>query len=135
MAKLPCSPKWRVRGMSNNGTLPHALTIDDIASRFPGAVRNSRGGYEARCPAHTDSRRSLSINPGEKQLAVIRCGRNCETKIILAAVGLTMKDICNPSSNGSNRTHAHRRAQTRELGQIVKVYPYVDEGGKLLFEV
>jgi len=53
---------------------------------------------------------------------LIDCKAGCKPDDIVAAIGLTMRDLF-PSSNGQPR------------GRIVKTYDYTDEHGKLLYQV
>ena len=92
----------------------------DVLTHFR-QVRTSGDGWTARCPAHTDTRSSLSIGHGDTQPWVLRCHAGCSTEAILAAAGLTLADILAPRSNG----HASRP-------QIVATYDYRDETGALL---
>lgn len=84
---------------------------------------NAHGWHEARCPAHDDRRRSLGIKSGDTGAAILKCQASCATEAIVAALGLTMRDLF-PSSNGCD----HR-------GRIVATYDYSDEAGALLFQV
>ena len=56
-------------------------------------VRSSgRGKYMARCPVHTDKSPSLSIAEGNDRI-LVHCHAQCETKDVVAALGLTMADL------------------------------------------
>lgn len=68
------------------------LAIDRILAALPGSVRPSGGGYSAQCPAHDDRNPSLSLRQNEG-LAVVYCQRGCETEDVMAALGLTMRDL------------------------------------------
>lgn len=70
------------------------MKLEDIASRFRSAKLQPNGSYLALCPAHDDSTASLSISQGDKGI-VLRCFAGCDTKDVLAAVGLGMKDLFN----------------------------------------
>ena len=59
-------------------------------------IRKSGGSYMARCPAHDDSTASLSITEGKDQPVVLKCHAGCEPIDILAKIGLTWGDLCNP---------------------------------------
>jgi hypothetical protein len=78
-------------------------------------------GWASRCPAHDDRAPSLTIGTGDDGRALVKCHRGCEPTAILAAVGLTLADLFEDRK-------AHR-------GGIVAVYDYLDEGGRLLFQV
>src|SRR5215218_6237060 len=51
------------------------------------------------CPAHDDRKESLSITEAEDGTVLVYCHAGCETKDVLAAIGLTMADLY-PSNNG-----------------------------------
>jgi hypothetical protein len=82
-----------------------------------GCKPNSKG--EAKCPAHDDQRASLSVHEGDKG-AVVKCHAGCQLTAILSAVSLTAKDLFNENGNGKRE---------------VAAYDYVDEAGKLLYQV
>ena len=63
----------------------------DILKRFTVVHRNGNSA-KCKCPAHDDKQASLSITQGYKGIA-FRCHAGCDTRDILAAVGLNMKDI------------------------------------------
>jgi hypothetical protein len=84
-----------------------------------------RGGWTARCPAHSDENPSLSISEKDGRI-LLHCYAGCETREILAALGLTERDLfTQPSSGGTEGASGAPEA----------VYQYRDEGGVLLFEV
>jgi hypothetical protein len=68
------------------------MTADSFAEMLR-ARPAGRGRWSARCPAHADSSPSLSIAEGKDGRVVIRCWAGCATKDILAARGLTMRDL------------------------------------------
>jgi KaiC/GvpD/RAD55 family RecA-like ATPase len=86
-------------------------------------------GYEARgakadwkCPAHADDDPSLSVSCGDKG-CVVKCQAGCDTRDVMAALGLTMADLFDAPANNGRREEPN------------VTYPYVDEAGTLLFEV
>jgi hypothetical protein len=87
-------------------------------------VRRSGEGCQAKCPAHDDRRASLSISHGERQRLLLYCHAGCTPQAIVAALGLTMADLCAPRA--ARRTTASRLAAT---------YDYKDERGTLLYQV
>ena len=58
---------------------------------FP--VCRSGSGWSANCPAHDDTNPSLSIATGDDGRCLINCHAGCETKAIVSALGLAMKDL------------------------------------------
>ncbi|SET51154.1 ATP-binding protein [Nonomuraea wenchangensis] len=101
---------------------------DLVLPRLEG-VRAQPGGYMALCPAHPDNKQSLSVTRGKEQPVVFHCHAMCETEDILAALGLSWPDLCKP------REQRDQHAEWTPRGPAVAVYDYVDEDGKLLFQV
>jgi len=56
-------------------------------------VRKQAGGYLARCPAHKDHTPSLSIGEGDDGRVLLHCWAGCETRAIVAAMGLRWSDL------------------------------------------
>lgn len=79
-------------------------------------------GNAARCPAHDDSRASLSISQGDDGRILLHCHAGCTPDAIVGAMGMTMADLF----NGKPKNVPNR---------IVAAYDYTDEAGKLLFQV
>src|SRR5690349_7107529 len=64
----------------------------------------SSGGFMARCPAHEDATASLSISYGRDQPVVFMCHAGCDSRDILARLGLTWSDLSKPLDlNGRRR--------------------------------
>lgn len=91
------------------------MTISDVIAHFNG-VHKSGNGYRCRCPAHDDQRPSLMIRPADNGGTLIKCMAGCETKDVLAKVGLTMQDLMAPQS-------------TKPRKSITAVYNYYDANG------
>jgi len=93
--------------------------IDLILSKLPDAKKRGKS-WEAKCPAHQDRTASLSITQGNNGDVLLYCHAKCETKSVMAAMGLGMKDLF---------------SQQKKRGTIVDAYDYRDESGKLLYQV
>jgi hypothetical protein len=93
-------------------------------------IRLSGGQYSARCPAHDDSRSSLSVAEGKDQPVVITCFAGCQTEDILAKIGLTWETLCTPREEDRGL-----RGEWTPFGEAVAVYDYTDESGQVLFQV
>lgn len=89
-------------------------------------VKKSGAGFIARCPAHDDGRASLSVGPGTEHPVVLNCHAGCERDDVLAKLGLTWEQICEPRE---------QRGEWTPYGDAVAVYEYFDEQGTLLFQV
>lgn len=70
------------------------MTTAEIAQRFR-ARRAGRGKWMARCPVHgRDRTPSLEIKEGRKPgTTIVGCYAGCEKDAVLAAVGLTLRDL------------------------------------------
>jgi DNA-binding transcriptional ArsR family regulator len=58
---------------------------------------------------------------------LIKCHAGCDIKAIVRALGLELRDLFPPKSERKPKPEPERK--------IAAVYPYVDESGKLIFEV
>lgn len=104
-----------------------AAPIDLVLSKFSGVKENGKG-WKAECPLHEEYQPSLLIKlsdkAGEEDRVYVDCYTGCESEGILAAVGLTWKDL---------------RRDDAEVwtpkGPAVAEYQYVDEQGRHLFTV
>ena len=96
------------------------MTAEDIANRLVGAHR-SGDSWSARCPAHQDSRASLSVTQGADGKVLLHCHAGCTPGAICHALGIEVKDLFNGAPKVERR--------------ILAVYPYQNEGGNVLFEV
>jgi putative DNA primase/helicase len=98
------------------------MHLNDLLSRLR-SVKSSGDGHTARCPAHDDAENSLSIGRGEDGRLLLNCHAGCEPGAIVAAMGITYRDLFPPESKPQNGKP-----------QITAVWPYTDENGKTLYE-
>lgn len=84
--------------------------------------RKSGAGWAARCPAHEDHNPSLSMSNGDGKV-LIKCHHGCAVEDVLSSLGLTSGDLFD------------QPLEQVDKPQIVTTYPYVDEAGKLLYQV
>jgi putative DNA primase/helicase len=114
-----------------------SATSSDLATRPIDkilAALNYQGPRDGRnhkctCPAHDDRKESLSVTEGDDGKVLVKCFAGCDTKKVLAAVGLKMTDLFPPKARST-------KAKTKEtLGRIVATYDYTDANGKLLYQV
>ena len=62
--------------------------VRNVLDRLEG-VRPNGNGYKALCPAHDDrDNPSLSVGVGEDGRVLLKCFVGCDTKDIVAAIGL-----------------------------------------------
>ena len=66
--------------------------------------RRNGSGWRAHCPSHEDRRPSLSISEGRQGRVLLRCWSGCETRDVLATVGLRWSDLF-PSRVAVGRGH------------------------------
>lgn len=101
-------------------------TLDNVLSRLQG-VRGSAGSWQALCPAHKDTKPSLSVRQDKDGKILLKCHAGCETKDIVAALGLRLSDLF-PEKQRTEQTHTGTK-------RVVEVYDYTDAGGKQLYQV
>ena len=88
-----------------------------VQKTFPDARKNG-AGWTARCPAHDDTRASLSIGFGDDGRMLLHCHAGCDFDDILAAAHLDHADLYPDTTTTKPR--------------IVRVYDYKDQAGALL---
>lgn len=102
--------------------------IETITSRLDNP-KKSGNSWLARCPAHADKSPSLSVTEAADGRVLLHCHAGCETEDILAAIGLTLRDLFPESSMNpaARRVYATAKQQvannellTHEL-HIVKI--------------
>lgn len=94
-----------------------------------GGARRTGACWMARCPVHDDGTASLSITEGRSQPVIFTCHAGCERDAVLAKLGLTWEQVCNP------RDEQPQRGEWTPHGPAIAVYRYEDEHGKHLFDV
>jgi putative DNA primase/helicase len=98
------------------------MRIEEFLGRLHGVKELGNGEWLARCPAHDDSRQSLSVGRGDSKI-LVHCFVSCPVEQILEALALKPSDLFE---------HPREQAQQR---RIVKEYDYRDERGELLYQV
>ena len=63
------------------------MTLSDVLSRLHNCCEDN-GRYMARCPAHDDRHRSLSIAESDDGRIFLYCHAGCTAASIIAALGL-----------------------------------------------
>ena len=100
------------------------MTLEEILARLDG-VTGHDGQYMARCPAHEDKQASLSVSSGKDGRVLIKCQAGCSHKAVMAALGLSERDLFPAKPSGTPK---------REKPHIVATYAYKDAQGALLAE-
>ena len=68
------------------------MNLAEFLNRLEG-VKGRDGQYMAKCPAHQDSKPSLSVGVGEDNRILFHCQAGCATEDVLAALGLKQRDL------------------------------------------
>jgi hypothetical protein len=102
------------------------MILTELRDRFALPHRpDGQGGWYVRCPIHADCTKnnnpSLHLSARADGRLLAHCFAGCDTDTVLAAVGLTTKDLMPPTDDLESR--------------ILAVYPYVDAKGILLYQV
>lgn len=66
--------------------------INAVLERLSGVKRIS-GGWLARCPSHDDREPSLKVAEADDAGVLLHCHGGCRTEDVVAAMGLSMKDL------------------------------------------
>jgi len=98
------------------------FVIDKLEGRGS-TVKKAGSGWIAQCPGHDDNKPSLSISEGDKKEALLYCHAGCSSNDVVAALGMTMKDLFEPDLTKS-----------MQVGER-KEYVYRDENGEILSRV
>lgn len=97
------------------------MTAAAVAARCDRARRGG-DGWLARCPAHEDRTPSLAVSDGRDGRVLIRCWAGCATRDVLAALGLTWREVCGesrPLSGAEMQAHRrHQRAQRQRQDRL-----------------
>ena len=63
--------------------------FDDLLDRLEGVRRRGNDQADARCPAHDDSKASLSVARGRDGRTLLQCHAGCDWHSVLTALGLS----------------------------------------------
>ena len=77
--------------------------LDTVLERLAHVKKVGEGKYQARCPAHDDRTPSLTINEADDGKVLLRCWAGCETEAVVAALGLTWRDLFPPRQHSRGR--------------------------------
>lgn len=99
------------------------LSIDAFLSTLQ-HVKQIGDNWQAQCPAHDDSRASLSVSVGRTGRILVKCFAGCEFSSILSALHLAARQLA-PATKPERNT----------LPSIVATYDYRDLDGTLRYQV
>ena len=89
--------------------------VENLVQRLH--AKRSGKGWIAKCPVHEDHKPSLSLDEGADGRALLKCHAGCSTDDVIAALGLTRRDLfpttshCH-SNNGSSTARTSTAAST-----------------------
>lgn len=94
-----------------------------------GLRRTGEGQWVAKCPSHDDRTPSLGLTRGTGGSALIKCRAGCDTKDVVRALGLEMRDLFDP------RDEAPKETLPIERWPVTATYTYEDASGDPVFRV
>ena len=106
------------------------MTLSELISCFNGVKRNNNGSYQCKCPVHNDKKASMTISVKNDKL-LLHCHAGCKTEDILAAVGLSMSDLCEEKTQQSQDWKS--RLEKSQKKKIEAIYDYYDSEKKYLY--
>lgn len=81
------------------------MTLSELLTRFDD-IEETPDGYLVHCPAHPDSHRSLRLSVSDSGRILVKDRAGCDTKDVLAAVGLSLKDLATMTAGDATPAHA-----------------------------
>ena len=90
------------------------MEVGEILSKLNGVRGRGSDRWAARCPAHHDHRPSLVIT-AKKDRTLVHCWAGCETKDVVAAIGLRMADLFVDSNHRPTPEDRQRRDALQAL--------------------
>jgi hypothetical protein len=104
--------------------------VESLVSRLH--AKRSGGGWKAKCPAHNDKEPSLGISEGADGRALLKCWAGCETNDVLAAIGLTPRDLFVAGGKNGSQPPKQRPPQktNNENAQPITWQQYVEAFGE-----
>lgn len=84
------------------------MTLRDFLDRFD-VIEEERDGYLVHCPAHDDTDPSLRVTVSDGGKVLLKCRAGCDTPAVVAAMGMTMRDLSTMEPGEVNITPATSR--------------------------
>ena len=108
------------------------MNLAEFLNRLEG-VKGRDGQYMAKCPAHQDSKPSLSVGVGEDNRILFHCQAGCATEDVLAALGLKQRDLFADLRPGDVfPAYDTPREQHKAGSSVVATYDFFDDKGRLI---
>src|SRR5579863_6235247 len=92
--------------------------LTEILNKFAGLKATDKG-WQALCPAHDDTKPSLSIDVDHEKV-LLHCHAGCEVEEVVEAAGLHLRDLF---------------LTVPKARTLIATYDYQDEHGKLLYQM
>ena len=112
---VPGSRRRKRRGYTP--AIDHRRPIERVLARLDHTTPSPRGQYLVICPAHVDSKPSLSIKEDSSGKVLLHCHAGCSLEEILKALGLTKADLF-PPRTGRRNGHAAVPAPAAKNGDV-----------------
>lgn len=109
------------------------MSIEEILSQLQKLRWSGTRGY-ARCPGHDDQHSSLSLALGREQQLLVKCHAGCSFADICDALKASPADFFATPVSPLPAWLGNLTAQPRD-DRIEATYDYVDETGRLLYQV
>lgn len=115
------------------------MTYEQFLGKFE-KVKLTKNGAEVRCPAHDDKQASLGVARSRDGGIVLKCFAGCDSKDVVAALGLTMKDLfAKNGNNGHSGFHLPKQVEEQDpvatkAAVIEATYSYTDALGRELYQ-
>lgn len=100
------------------------ISTDELMTMLAN-VEKQADGWTSCCPAHDDTRNSLSITRGDDGRTLLHCHAGCDFATVVQSLGLRQSQLMAPKTSKPVKTFA----------PIVNTYDYRDETGALLYQV
>ncbi len=84
-----------------------------LLSKLHGVKRNGKG-WKAQCPSYDDRTPSLSVAKGDDGQALVRCHTGCSPQDVVAAVGLTLRDLFPDAPSTLSTSTKPRRTREKQ---------------------
>lgn len=105
------------------------MNITEIMGRLRKPKQINDSTWQACCPAHDDSRPSLSITQAPSGKILFHCFAGCETFDILAAIGLKWGDISPDDGYKTDKSVLAREIWDLASDNLVSTHPYAVRKG------